>query len=195
MFFFPSTKKKSHEKSKKKHEKTHRFKNTYKTNEISTFPSFKSVPMTTPDDQNHPKGPPGPPPDTLRKLHVFSDPPRGPPRDPPGPPGDPPRDPPGPPGDPPRDPPRPSRDAQGPPRHPLRPPGTHLATSKDLPRTPQDPPRTCMVQHAPHTAPPPPSRGNALKDTQANVNNLPEYLLKRFLYGPPVGSPSPPRDP
>ena len=45
------------------------------------------------------------------------------------------------------------------------------------------------------TAPPPPRIGNALKDAQANVDNLPEYLLKRFVYSPPVGSPSPPRHP
>ena len=102
--------------------KTHLFKNTIKTNEISTFPSLRSVPRTTPDDQNHPRAPPGPPPDTLRKLHVFSEPPGGPPRDPPGPPGDPPRDPP-----------RPPRDAQGPPGEPPTPP-------RDPPSAPQGPP-------------------------------------------------------
>ena len=147
MFFFQSTKNKSHENIKKKHEKTRLFKNTYKTNEISTFPFLRSVPMTTPDDQNHPRAPPGPPPDTLRNLHVFSDPPRGPPRDPPEPPQGPPRDPLGPPQDPPEI-------LQGRPRTPRAPPMPPRDPPQRPPRTfrgpPRTPPRTCMVQHAPH---------------------------------------------
>ena len=130
MFFFRSTKNKSHKKMKKKHEKTHLFKNTIKTNEISTFPSLRSVPRTTPDDQNHPRAPPGPPPDTLRKLHVFSEPPGGLPRDPPGPPGDPPRDPP-----------RPPRDAQGPPGEPPTLPRDPPSDPQGPPEDAQDPPR------------------------------------------------------
>ena len=127
-FFFRSTKNKSHIKMKKKHEKTHLFKNTIKTNEISTFPSLRSVPRTTPDDQNHPRGPPGPPPDTLRKLHVFSEPPGGPPGTPRGLPGTPPGTP--------RDPPGTPRD---PPGNPQRSPGTPPATPRDPPRTPRTP--------------------------------------------------------
>ena len=87
---------------------------------MSTFSPPRSVPRTTPDDQNHPRGPPGPGPDTLRKLDVFSEPPGPSPRGPRGLPGTPP----GTPRDPPRDAQRPPRalptTSQGPPREPNR---------------------------------------------------------------------------
>ena len=125
ILFFRSTKNKSHKKSRKKHEKTHLFKNTIKTNEISTFPSLRSVPRTTPDDQNHPRAPPGPPPDTLRKLHVFSEPPGAPPGTPRGLQGTPPGTP--------RDPPGTPRDSLGTPNAPRDPPQRPPGTARGRP--------------------------------------------------------------
>ena len=80
-FFFHQTNKKE-KKTQTKHEKSSLRKNIIKTNEISTFPPPRSAPRTTPDDQNHPRAPPGPPPGTLRKLDLFSVPPKDPPRTP-----------------------------------------------------------------------------------------------------------------
>ena len=115
MFFFRSTKNKSHKKMKKKHEKTHLFKNTIKTNEISTFPSLRSVPRTTPDDQNHPRGPPGPPQTPSENLMCFRSLP-GPPRGPPG-------------------------ASRGPPQGPPETPQGRPGTSRETPNAPQGPPQ------------------------------------------------------
>ena len=129
--------------------KSHLCKNTFKTNEILTFPPSRSVPRTTPDDQNHPRGAPGPPPDTLRKLHVFSEPPGPPPRSLRGLPGTPqapqglPRDA--------QNPPEPSRrppeDLRGNPTEPQDPPSDLQGPTPDAQGPPGDP------QHPPGTAP------------------------------------------
>ena len=128
--------------------KSHLCKNTFKTNEISTFPPSRSVPRTTPDDQNHPRGAPGPPPDTLRKLHVFSEPPGPPPRSLRGLPGTPPGTP--------RDPPGTPRTPQSPPDDlPRTSAGTQQshrtppATSRDPPLTRRDPQGTPNIPQGP----------------------------------------------
>ena len=115
MFFFRSTKNKSHKKIKKKHEKTHLFKNIIKTNEISTFPSLRSVPRTTPDDQNHPRAPPGPPQTPSENFTCFRSLP-GPPQGPPG-------------------------ASRGPPQGPPETPQGRPATPRGTPNAPQGPPQ------------------------------------------------------
>ena len=86
-------------------------------NEISTCSLPRSVPRTTPNDQNHPRGPWNPPrhPETAFCVFGAS---RALPEEPPGPPRDPPRDPQGLPrdgGDPPKNSQGPPRDLPGPP--------------------------------------------------------------------------------
>ena len=148
MFFFRSTKNKSHKKINKNMKRHTSSNNTFKTNEISTFPPPRSVPRTTPDDQNHPRAPPGPPPGTLRKLDVFSEPPGPSPRSlrslPGTPPGTP-RDPPGTP----RDPPGPPDDLPGTPAGTRQSQRTPPATSRDPPLTRRDPQGTPNIRQGP----------------------------------------------
>jgi hypothetical protein len=114
MLFLQSSKSKLNIKMNKKQRKNTLRKKTFKANEISTFPPPRSVPRPTPDDQNHPRGAPGPPQDTLKKPSVFSVPPGPSPRTPWGLPGTPPATP--------RDPPMTPRDPQGTPNTPQGPP-------------------------------------------------------------------------
>ena len=147
---------------KKKHEKTHLFKNTIKTNEISTFPSLRSVPRTTPDDQNHPRAPPGPPPrhppKTSRVFGASRGPPQGPPGASRGPPQEPPETPQGRPGTPRGTPNAP----QGPPQRPPGTPRGRPGPPEGIPqsqRTAQGPtPRFGPAECAERLNPPPPAK-------------------------------------
>ena len=126
-------------------------KNTFKTNKISTFPPPRSVPRTTPDDQNHPRAPPGPLPGTLRKLDVFSEPPGPSPRSLRSLPGTPPGTP--------RDPPGTPRDPPGPPRRPPRDPRVNPTEPENPPSDLQGPPNDAQgPQETPNTAQGPPPR-------------------------------------
>ena len=126
MLVLSSKKKIAHKHHKQNHEKHTLGKNINKNNKISTFPSPRLVPRTTPDDQNHPREPPGPPPDTLRKPSVFSVPPGPSPRSPRGLPGTPQR--------PPGTPQRRRGPSQGSPGKSQRPP----RTPRGNPREPED---------------------------------------------------------
>ena len=137
--------------TKKENEKHTLCKNTTKIFKILTFPSPRLVPRTTPDDQNYPREPPGPPLDTLRKPFVFSVPPGPSPRSPRGLPGTPPET----------------------PRDSPETPGTLPRTPRDLPETSQDPPRESPRARGPPQNPPekPRDTPDPLKQARRNARS------------------------
>ena len=150
MFFFRSTKNKSHKKINKNMKNTHLFKKHLKNQRNINISTSQVGPEDHPRRPKSPQGCPWTPPRHPQKTSCVFGASRAPPEEPPGPPWDPPRDPQGPPRDA-QNPPEPSRrppeDLRGNPTEPQDPPSDLQGPTPDAQGPPGDP------QHPPGTAP------------------------------------------